>query len=548
MRHIPHALAGAAALFAVSSFQPARAATWLEGSVRAPEGTLEGVLVSAKATGSNITTTVVSDAQGRYRFPEGRLAAGEYALSIRAIGYDLASPARVTLTDGAKPVDIALSPTRDLGAQMTNAEWIMSMPGDEKLKDFLTDCTGCHTLHRVVGSEYTADDFPDIFKRMGAYSPGSTPENPQPLLPGPRGERPRVNAAIMKPAADLLAHANLSAEKAHSYALKTLPRPKGRATKVVITEYDLPRREAQPHDVIVTKDGQVWFSDFAAQFVGTLDPATGKATDFPIPTLKPEQPKGSLQIDADAEGNLWVAMMYQAGLTKFDPVTKKAIAYPVPKEWQSPSTQESMVAPMSAHVDGKVWTNNQETHSLYRLDVKTGKFEDMGEPKDAGGKSINGYGIPVDAKNQPYLLEFGNTRVGRFDPVANELVTYPTPSLRSRPRRGRFDEQGRLWFAEYAANAIGMFDPKSGAMTEYRLPTPWSNPYDAVYAKGEAWTGSMSNDQVARLDVASGEFVEYLLPRSTNIRRVFLDDRGTKPVLWIGSNHGGSVIKVEPQD
>src|SRR4051794_4258220 len=356
MRKAPHALAGAAALIALTALS-AQAASLLEGSVRGTEGALEGVLVSAKQNGSNITTTVVSDAQGHYSFPDGRLAAGDYAVSIRAIGYDLASPSRLTLSEGGKPVDITLAPTKDLGAQMTNAEWIMSMPGDEKLKDFLTDCTGCHTLHRVVGSEYTAEDFPDIFKRMGGYSPGSTPDAPQPLLPGPRGERPRVNAAIIKPAAELLARANLSGEKQHSYAMKTLPRPKGRATKVIITEYDLPRRAMQPHDVIMTKDGQVWFSDFGAQFIGTLDPATGKAQEFEIPTLKPEQPKGSLQIDADADGNLWLAMMYQAGLTKFDPKTRQATAYPVPKEWQSASTQESMVAPMSSHVNGKVWTN-----------------------------------------------------------------------------------------------------------------------------------------------------------------------------------------------
>ena len=37
----------------------------------------------------------------------------------------------------------------------------------------------------------------------------------------------------------------------------------------------------------------------------------------------------------------------------------------------------------------------------------------------------------------------------------------------------------------------------------------------------------MLNDQVARLDTKTGEFVEYLLPRTTNIRRVFVDDKGT---------------------
>ena len=34
---------------------------------------------------------------------------------------------------------------------------------------------------------------------------------------------------------------------------------------------------------------------------------------------------------------------------------------------------------------------------------------------------------------------------------------------------------------------------------------------------------------------------EYLLPRSTNIRRVFVDNTTTPVTFWVGSNHGGSM-------
>ena len=82
-----------------------------------------------------------------------------------------------------------------------------------------------------------------------------------------------------------------------------------------------------------------------------------------------------------------------------------------------------------------------------------------------------------------------------------------------------------------------------------KLPTAWSAPYDVVPSKtGEVWTGSMLNDQVARLDPKTDQIVEYLLPRPTNIRRVFVDDTAARPVLWVGSNHGASIIKVEPLD
>ena len=56
------------------------------------------------------------------------------------------------------------------------------------------------------------------------------------------------------------------------FDFKTLPRPTGAATKVIYTEYDLPREFAQPHDVIVDKDGNVWYSDFSNMFAGELDP------------------------------------------------------------------------------------------------------------------------------------------------------------------------------------------------------------------------------------------------------------------------------------
>ena len=57
------------------------------------------------------------------------------------------------------------------------------------------------------------------------------------------------------------------------------------------------------------------------------------------------------------------------------------------------------------------------------------------------------------------------------------------------------------------------------------MPTPWTSPYDAVADKnGYAWTGSMKTDRVARLDIKSGQYTEYPLPRPTNIRRVFVDD------------------------
>ena len=175
---------------------------------------------------------------------------------------------------------------------------------------------------------------------------------------------------------------------------------------------------------------------------------------------------------------------------------------------------------------------------------------DMGHATDPSGKTIEGYGKPVDKDNNVYLLEYGNTRIGKVDAKTNVAQAWATPTLRSRPRRGRFDDQGHLWFGEYAGNAIGMFDPATQQIKEWKVPTAWSAPYDAEPTRSgsEVWAGSMFSDQVVRLNPKTDEIVEYLLPHSTNIRRVFVQDTAPRPVLWVGNNHGAAIIRVEPLD
>ena len=530
----------------------ASAQTALSGLVSSnEEGPMEGVLVSAKKEGATITTTVVTDQQGRYGFPAARMEPGRYTISIRAIGYKLDGGKTIDVPagNGGGTADLKLSKVKSLVPQLSSGEWLLSLPGPDKQKAFLTMCVGCHTLQRVLTSTHDAAEFQQVFVRMSRYSPGSTPTHPQPLLPGPRGERPAVTGDAAKAAAEFLASVSLGNAEAVEYPLKTLPRPNGRSTKVIVTEYDLPRKDALPHDVIVDKDGQVWYSDFGAQFVGVMDPKTGKTKDIAIPVIRPEQPKGGLDIEFDPNGNVWLSMMYQAGISKIDRKTHEVSVFPFPKEWISSSAQASMVSPMHSNVDGKVWTNNQEDHLNYRLDLASGKFENLGPAKTPAGKQIRAYGMPTDQQNNLYQLEFGGQSIGRRDGKTLEVTIWPTSTLLSRPRRGRVDEQNRLWFAEYGGNGIGMLDPKTATIKEWPLPTPWSAPYDVVSTKsGEVWTGSMLTDRVSRLDTATGQVVDYLLPRTTNIRRVFVDDSAGRPVLWVGSNHGATIVKVEPLD
>jgi virginiamycin B lyase len=519
----------------------------LSGQVTsAKEGAMEGVVVSAKKLGSTITITVATDDKGRFSFPATRLAPGQYALTTRAIGYDLEGPKTAEVLAGqTTSVEIKLAPTKNLPKQMSNAEWFVSFPGTDQQKKALLNCVSCHNLDRIVRSHYDAEQFIEVFNRMIGYYPGSTPEHPQRLVGDAR--RTLGQGPGMKATAEYLASINLSQET-WSYPLKTLPRLTGRANRVIITEYDLPRRLIQPHDVIVDDQGMIWFSHFAEQFLGKMDPKTGEVWEYPLPVLKPGYPVGTLDLKTDKAGNLWIGMMYQSGVARFDKKTETFKTWAIPKEWQTDAAQSGHLDPTSAHVDGKVWVKNSDRSQIMRLDPETGQWENLGS-FPSNGKRLGVYGIPADRDNNLYLLDFQSSNIGRIDAKTGQFAVYRGEIANSRPRRGAVDDQNRLWFAEYAGNAVGMFDPKTKQIKEWVLPTPWAQPYDVVLDKnGEAWTGSMMSDRVSRLDPSTGQFVEYQLPKTTNIRRVFVDNSTTPVTFWVGSNHGASIVKVEPLD
>jgi virginiamycin B lyase len=516
----------------------------------AQDGPMEGVLVTAKKDGSTIATTVVSDDKGHYSFPAGRLDPGHYALNIRAIDYLLDSPKAVDVAAGSATADIKLAPTKNISGQLTNSEWLMSLPGTDAQKKAMYACVSCHTYERILKSTHSADEFMhDVFPRMANYSSQAFPLLPQRRIVS--REISRAFSPQVQQLADYLAANNLSAQDTWSFPLKTLPRPKGRATHVIITEYDLPHQTIQPHDVALDSQGTVWFSDFGENEIGKMDPQTGKVTEYPYPASRQgPYANGNLDLEFDKQGNIWIGMMTQAGIAKFDPKTEKFQLFPLPKNYLNDSTQQAMVVPTADNVDGKVWFNDVETIQVGRVNINTGAFDPWIKPYanyPNGPHSL--YGIYADSQNNAFFCDFSGESIGRIDAKTAEVTLYPTPTKGSRPRRGRMDDRDRLWFTETYGDSLGMFDTKDKSFKEWKIAVPYAGPYDvAVDRWGDAWTGGMYEDRVTRINTESGEETDYLVPRETNMRRAYVDSRGSKPVFWVGNHHQAAIVKVEPLD
>jgi streptogramin lyase len=509
------------------------------------EGAMEGVVVTAHKDGSIVSVSVTTDAQGRYAFPENRLEPGHYNLAIRAVGYDISAPAAADIVaEKTANADIKLDKTKNLASQLTNAEWMMSIPGTEDQKAMLLNCTSCHTLERVVRSTHDVDEWMQVVSRMMGYGAVSQPIKPQPMLDRSRAGTPEQYRKV----AEYLATINLSAVDKWQYDLKTLPRPTGRDTRAIVTEYDMGRKTTEPHDILVDKDGNVWYSDFGEMFIGKFNPKTLQLTEYPITKFKDKAPTGLLSIEFDTTGKIWFDTMYQGSLGCLDPKTGEIKYYPLDAKWNDEKVQLNFTG-LHYEVDNKVWTKSVGTQEIFRVDLKTGDWEKF-RPLDQlpGVQHAGIYQVMADSQNNLWMAEFTEGHLGKIDAKTGAVTWYATPTAHARARRMEIDAQDRVLVTEYRTSKAALFDPKTEQFTEYAFPQ-YTFPYRANFDKnGEIWASTMSTDRVVRLDPKTNTSVQYLMPSDTNMRTVFLDNSTSPVTFWVGSNHDHRIVKVEPLD
>ena len=97
--------------------------------------------------------------------------------------------------------------------------------------------------------------------------------------------------------------------------------------------------------------------------VKKIDPKTGKVTEFTIPTLRSQVPTGELALRPDEDGNLWIAMMYQGAVGKFDRKTEKF------QTWVIPSGG-GVVRNMVSTPDGNLWLACSGVNGIAFVEVK----------------------------------------------------------------------------------------------------------------------------------------------------------------------------------
>lgn len=510
----------------------------------------EGVMVQLIAP-NGVRTTVFTNEEGNYEFP--RTQNGTYTLRIASPLEFKPFHQEVQIDGDTKLADIVLErvsssdllpATQEIESQMSGAElvWNLAATAEEK-RAFRGCASGCHSYEQILRNRYDERSWRTIVHRMMHYNGASLinpttakiAESENGLDPNdPR--RLRVEEAIVK------FLVRVRGPDAKDGQLQVFPRPRGTATRVVITQYFLPRVLESPHDVAGDSKGNIWFTSHRTRYIGKLDPKTGIVTEYAVPVTPGALP-GSHRITIDKNDVVWFSEVWAHNLTKLDPQSGKFTQIPIYSSVMpinSPGFNNFALAP-----DGYIWYTDD--YAAVKIDPETGNFLQkfpMKAPSTYDNAiSYDGNwwagGSPPGGGNSAQLL---NIKTGK-------MLDLQTGSEPSNSRRGGFDPFGNAWFGGGNGTLVEL-DQKLGRVREFKPPIP-INPYSGFYEampdkNGEVWAGVLPGREFVRLNPKTEHWTEYMMPEPfSHDRRTWIDN-STNPVTVWYVDYNGYIVRIQP--
>ena len=296
--------------------------------------TMEGVVVSVRAEGSNLTTSVYTDPDGVFVFP--RLAPGPYRLRAQAVSY-AAGHAEPQLSGSVQQHDFVMHSIEQFEAQLPGDRWVAALPEDtpedRRMKTvFRSMCGGCHSQNTALLTRFDEQGWLNIISVMSRIATSGYVANP--MAPG-LAQEDRPPSPLMDYYKERLAAylAKVRGPGPSPMRFEPRPRPTGDAILAVMREYDTPgqgyglpdwengtnwiegapsktnRANHHAMDGTLGFDGNLFFSDDLNtnpyRSIGRIDWRTGEVANVHVPRrATPEMASSVHDLIADQEGTL----------------------------------------------------------------------------------------------------------------------------------------------------------------------------------------------------------------------------------------------------
>jgi streptogramin lyase len=527
----------------------------VRGVVRSDNGQLlEGIKVQLIAP-SGVRTTVFTNDEGRYEFP--MMQTGSYTLRIATPVPYKAYRRDGVRVDGANTLEEivleevseaggegdlpgALPASLEIQSQLSGAEMLWNLPGTAQEKAlFARACgVGCHEYHQIFRNRFDEHGWRAVIDRMLRYGGNS-------LIPRREGfgfaTRNEVETVVRW-------LAKVRGPDSKDLPLRVFPRVSGSSTRVVITEYELPRRLLSIHDVYGDSKGNMWYTSHRTPYAGVLDPRTGIVKEYKMPPTPGSLP-GTHHVAVDEKnGFAWFSENWARRYARLDMTTSQIKTF---------SPENIGGGNFGLAPDGFIWTS-RAGKEIIRMEPRTGEIVGVypltknptpyQNAVSFDGRFWAGGSRPTTGANTGMILDI---RTGTM------YETNSGDRLHSAARGG-FEPNGHnAWFGGrdgMLVQIVNEIDQNKGIrIRTYQPPTPYY-PYTMFYTampdkNGEVWAGVLQGRGFVRYNSRTEQWTVYENPEPSALSRyIWIDNTATPVRVWYADFHTGLIVRIQPLD
>ena len=222
----------------------------------------------------------------------------------------------------------------------------------------------------------------------------------------------------------------------------------------------------------IDNDGKIWFTDTPESNIGFLDPITEEIQIIPLP-----MDSIPIEIEADFENNMWVALTDKHMMIKYNQKTREFEQYPLPTVPSGPFA-------VQRDTDGNIWFSETQAGKIGMINPQTGEIREFSPEEPM--KSPEAMFFDIDGNL--WITEHTGLAIVKFDPIFETFEKFSVPDSDALPFGMTSDRYGNIWFAQHTVDKLAVYDPHNNNLIEVNIPTsPSFAQFVTSDAKDNVW-------------------------------------------------------------
>ena len=291
-----------------------------------------------------------------------------------------------------------------------------------------------------------------------------------------------------------------------SVSLFVIVKPRLSELKTDITEYTLPDKAAPLYPVYDGND-TIWISDSSQARLWKFAISQKQFTQYKF--------DGKTTVFLKLDGNkVWFTDTPDGKIGYFDTQTEQFNTITLP--------MKAVPISLETDNDGNIWVALVDQHMLLKYDPISGKFEEHKIPTNPSGPLA----LTKDQEGMIWFAESQGGKIGVINPASGKIQEFAPKDPLKEPFFLSFDKDGTILVSEHAALRIVRFDPYLQTFSPVvSLADPNALPFALAQDKfGNTWIAQHTSDKLGIFDPQKKEFAELIIPSQTTFTQFLFND------------------------